>query len=168
MQAEHFPAPFFMDLSVQIDLALVVQFISPLIFCVRGPINLTRFGAVKIWTFRGPAHSSSARTEALLIVCGGGTDRSALLFWSSRHDEPLHIAFKVLVRLPKSPSPPSFPPSLPPAIPHCVLLDISFVMTHSQSQFQEGEREGEREREEALEALRQECARPALKNRLVL
>lgn len=42
---------FFMDLSVQIDLTLVVPFISLLIFCVQSFINLMHFHAVKIWTF---------------------------------------------------------------------------------------------------------------------
>lgn len=43
---------FFMDLSVQIDLTLVVQFISLLIFCVWSFINLMLFHIVKIWTPR--------------------------------------------------------------------------------------------------------------------
>lgn len=42
---------FFMDLSVQIDLTLVVPFISLLIFCVQSFINLMHFSAVEIWTF---------------------------------------------------------------------------------------------------------------------
>lgn len=42
---------FFKDLSVQIDLTLVVPFISLLIFCVQSFINLMHFHAVKIWTF---------------------------------------------------------------------------------------------------------------------
>lgn len=56
VQAEHFQwcTPlFFMDLSVQIDLTLVVQFISLLIFCVWSFINLMRFYVVKIWTSHG-------------------------------------------------------------------------------------------------------------------
>lgn len=42
---------FFMDLSVQIDLALALPFISLLIFCVQSFINLIHFHAEKIWTF---------------------------------------------------------------------------------------------------------------------
>lgn len=51
VQAERFQwctPPFFMDLSVQIDLTLVVQFISLLIFCVWSFINLMCVCVVKI------------------------------------------------------------------------------------------------------------------------
>lgn len=56
VQAEQFQwcTPlFFMDLSVQIDLTLVAQFISLLIFYVWSFINLMLFYVVKIWTSRG-------------------------------------------------------------------------------------------------------------------
>lgn len=57
---------FFMDLSVQIDLALALPFISLLIFCVQSFINLMHLRAAKIWTFHrnyaGPPPPSAAAT----------------------------------------------------------------------------------------------------------
>lgn len=133
-----------MDLSVQIDLTLVVQFISLLIFCVWGSINLTRFDAVKIWTFRrNYSGSAIASRDAFPTAVQRCQDGNPALQIVAEQDwlqplvfkHPTWQATRLTLEALSGCNPP--PRVLPPAVFLLMLLDISFVMIHTQSRFQE-------------------------------
>lgn len=144
---------FFMDLSVQIDLTLVVKFISLLIFCVWSFINLMRFHIVKIWTphknctafataFRNTYPALLRRNTCHIRSCSASA-ASIRPKKNVAELDGLHTCFqtfnmtssifqiKTILSLQSSAQSPSL------AIFLLMLQGISFVMIYTQSRFHE-------------------------------